>query len=215
MPTQLIGTSQEMIVTLNQLIKEKKIKKCKIYVDELIAEANSIHEFDSEFLNKELHHNISTGENNPFRSRTLSILTDIEKQDLDSGIVIYPSSKLHCESSMKYLKRIATDPENLIILTTKPTGNGFYKELVDGNRKFNIENEEYEIRCRIETLYSFNSHSDFNQLNAYIARLRPKLKRIIVNHGERSNVQNFSGYSSKVHNIPTQYLQNQESVRIL
>jgi predicted metal-dependent RNase len=215
MPTQLIGTSQEMIVTLNQLIKEKKIKKCKIYVDELIAEANSIHEFESEFLNKELYQNISMGENNPFRSRTLSILTDIERQDLDSGIVICPSSMLHCQSSMKYLKRIATDPENLMILTTKPTGNGFYKELVDGDRKFTVKDDEYEIRCRIETLYSFNSHSDFNQLNAYVARLRPKLKRIIVNHGERSNVQNFSGYSSKVHNIPTQYLQNQESIRIL
>jgi predicted metal-dependent RNase len=215
MPTQLIGTSQEMIVTLNQLIKEKKIKKCKIYVDELIAEANSIHEFESEFLNKELYQNISMGENNPFRSRTLSILTDIERQDLDSGIVICPSSMLHCQSSMKYLKRIATDPENLMILTTKPTGNGFYKELVDGDRKFTVKDDEYEIRCRIETLYSFNSHSDFNQLNAYVARLRSKLKRIIVNHGERSHVQNFSGYSSKVHNIPTQYLQNQESIRIL
>ncbi|HET6589891.1 MAG TPA: MBL fold metallo-hydrolase [Candidatus Nitrosocosmicus sp.] len=214
-PTQLIGTSQEMIITLNQLIKEKKIKKCKIYVDELIAEVNSIHEFESEFLNKELHQNISTGENNPFRSRTLSILTDIEGQNLDSGIVICPSSMLHCESSRKYLKRIATDPENLMILTTKPTGSGFYKDLSDGNRKFFIEDEEYEIRCKIEALYSFNSHSDFNQLNAYIARLRPKLKRIIVNHGERSKVQNFSGYSSKVHNIPTQYLQNQESIRIL
>lgn len=215
MPTQLIGTSQEMIVTLNKLIKDKRIKKCKIYVDELIAEANSIHEFESDFLNKELHQNISNGENNPFRSRTLSILTDIENQDLEPGVVICPSSMLHCESSMKYLKRLATDPENLMILTTKPTANGFYKELVEGNRKFIIEGEEYEIRCGIETLYTFNSHSDFNQLNAYIARLRPKLKRILVNHGERSKVQNFSGYSSKVHNIPTQYLQNQESIRIL
>lgn len=215
MPTQLIGSSQEMIVTLVQLIKNKKIRKCKIYIDEIIAEANSIHEYSSEFLNKELHQNIITGENNPFRSRTLSTLTDIEQQELDPGIIILPSTFLQCETSSKYLKRIGLDPDNLIILTAKPIGNGFYKDLVEGNRNFTNEGIKYDIKCKIETMYAFNSHSDFNQLNAYIARLRPKLKRIIVNHGERSKVQNFSGYSSKVHNIPTQYLQNQEAVRIL
>lgn len=215
MPTQLFGTSQELIITLNQLMKEKKIKKCKIYIDELIAEANSIHEFDSDFLNKELHQNITSGENNPFRSKFLSVVTNIEDEDLDYGIVIFPSATMQCSLSLKYLKRIATDPENLVILTTKPSGTGLSKDIVEGNRKFKVNGHEYDICCRIETLYSFNSHSDFNQLNAYISRLRPKLKRIIVNHGERLKVQNFSGYSSKVHNIPTQYLQNQEAIKLL
>ncbi|HEX5672770.1 MAG TPA: MBL fold metallo-hydrolase RNA specificity domain-containing protein, partial [Nitrososphaeraceae archaeon] len=118
-------------------------------------------------------------------------------------------------SSVDYLKRISNDPGNLIIFTSKPLGMTIGKEIIDGQRKIYLNDEELELKCAIETIYSFNSHSDFNQLNAYISRLRPKLRKIFVNHGERSKVQNFSGYSTKVHNISTQYLQNQEAIKLL
>lgn len=215
MPTQLIGTSQELIITLDQFIRQKKIKKCKIFLDGLLSEVNSIHEFDSEFLSKDLHGSIVSDEYNPFRSRSISIITDIKKQELNSGIVIYPSSMLNCNQSFGYMKRLATDPDNLIIFTSKPNGNSIAKQMIDGKRIFSDESEQIEVKCRVESIYSLNSHSDFNQLNAYISRLRPKLKKIIVNHGERAKVQNFSSYSSKVHNISTQYMQNQEAMRLL
>ena len=215
MPTQLIGTSQELIITLDQFIRQKKIKKCKIFLNGLLSEINSIHEFDSEFLSKDLHESIVSDEYNPFRSRSISIITDIEKQELNSGIVIYPSSMLNCNQSFGYMKRLATDPDNLIIFTSKPNGNSIAKQMIDGKRIFSDESEQIEVKCRVESIYSLNSHSDFNQLNAYISRLRPKLKKIIVNHGERAKVQNFSSYSSKVHNISTQYMQNQEAMRLL
>ncbi len=80
------------------------------------------------------------------------------------------------------------------------------KEFIDKEKIIEINNNHYNIKCKIETIFSFNSHSDFNQLNAYISRLKPKLSKILVNHGERLKVQNFASYSSKIHNIPTQYI---------
>lgn len=215
MPAQLVGTSQELLITLDMLIKQKKIKKCKLYIEKLVTEINSIHEFNLEFLNRELQQSIISNDYNPFRSKNIASITDINTQKLDSGIIIYPSSMLNCSSSVDYLKRISNDPGNLIIFTSKPLGMTIGKEIIDGQRKISLNDEELELKCAIETIYSFNSHSDFNQLNAYISRLRPKLRKIFLNHGERSKVQNFSGYSTKVHNISTQYLQNQEAIKLL
>ena len=215
MPAQLVGTSQELLITLDMLIKQKKIKKCKLYIEKLVTEINSIHEFNLEFLNRELQQSIISNDYNPFRSKNIASITDINTQKLDSGIIIYPSSMLNCSSSVDYLKRISNDPGNLIIFTSKPSGMTLGKEIIDGQRKISLNDEDLELKCAIETIYSFNSHSDFNQLNAYISRLRPKLRKIFVNHGERSKVQNFSGYSTKVHNISTQYLQNQEAIKLL
>lgn len=215
MPTQLIGTSQELLVTLDQFIRQKKIKKCKIYMDEILAEINSIHEFDSEFLNKDLHGNIISDEYNPFRSKSISLISDIEGQELKTGIVIYPSSTLNCHKTFEYLKKIATDPDNLIIFTSKPNETSLSRQIIEGKKMLSMGRERIEVRCRIESIYSLNSHSDFNQLNAYISRLRSKLKKIIVNHGERSKVQNLSSYSSKVQNVPTQYMLNQEALKLL
>jgi uncharacterized protein len=215
MPAQLVGTSQELLITLDMLIKQKKIKKCKLYIEKLVTEINSIHEFNLEFLNRELQQSIISNDYNPFRSKNIASITDINTQKLDSGIIIYPSSMLNCSSSVDYLKRISNDPGNLIIFTSKPLAMTIGKEIIDGQRKISLNDEDLELKCAIETIYSFNSHSDFNQLNAYISRLRPKLRKIFVNHGERSKVQNFSGYSTKVHNISTQYLQNQEAIKLL
>jgi uncharacterized protein len=215
MPAQLIGSSQELLITLDMLIKQKKIMKCKLYIEKLVTEINSIHEFNLEFLNRELQQSIISNDYNPFRSKNIASITDINTQKLDSGVIIYPSSMLNCSSSKDYLKRISNDPGNLIIFTSKPSGVTLGKEIIDGQRKISLDEEDLELRCPIETIYSFNSHSDFNQLNAYISRLRPKLRKILVNHGERSKVQNFCGYSSKVHNISTQYLQNQEAIKLL
>jgi uncharacterized protein len=215
MPAQLVGTSQELLITLDMLIKQKKIKKCKLYIEKLVTEINSIHEFNLEFLNRELQQSIISNDYNPFRSKNIASITDINTQKLDSGIIIYPSSMLNCSSSVDYLKRISNDPGNLIIFTSKPSGMTIGKEIIDGQKKIALNDEDLELKCAIETIYSFNSHSDFNQLNAYISRLRPKLRKIFVNHGERSKVQNFSGYSTKVHNISTQYLQNQEAIKLL
>jgi uncharacterized protein len=215
MPSQLIGTSQELLITLDMLIKQKKIMKCRLYIDKLVTEINSIHEFNLEFLNRELQQSIISNDYNPFRSRNITLISDIATQELDPGIIIYPSSMLNCIYSKDYLKKVSDDPGNLIIFTTIPTGMTLGKEIIDGQRKISLNDQDFEIRCAIETMYSFNSHSDFNQLNAYISRLRPKLRKILVNHGEKSKVQNFSGYSSKVHNISTQYLQNQEAIKLL
>ena len=215
MPSQLIGTSQELLITLDMLIKQKKIMKCRLYIDKLVTEINSIHEFNLEFLNRELQQSIISNDYNPFRSRNITLISDIATQELDPGIIIYPSSMLNCIYSKDYLKKVSDDPGNLIIFTTIPTGMTLGKEIIEGQRKISLNDQDFEIRCAIETMYSFNSHSDFNQLNAYISRLRPKLRKILVNHGEKSKVQNFSGYSSKVHNISTQYLQNQEAIKLL
>ena len=210
-PTQLIGTSQEMIITLDQLIKQGKIEKCKIHIDKLLIDVNSIHESYTEFLNKEIQQKITSGIYNPFRSRSLNTINIMENnKDLDPGIILLPSSMLQCWESINYLKKVIDDPHSMIIFICNQINGTLGKGIVEKQRKILIDKKYYDIQCKIETIYSFSSHSDFNQLNAYITRLKPKLRRILVNHGERSKVQNFASYSSKVHKIPTQYQLNQE-----
>ena len=88
-PSQLIGTSQEILITLDKLMKEKKIEKCKIYIEKSIIEANSIHEVYTEFLNKEIQQSIVSSTYNPFRSRSLNAISILEdKKELEPGVII-------------------------------------------------------------------------------------------------------------------------------
>lgn len=215
-PSQLIGTSQEILITLDKLMKEKKIEKCKIYIEKSIIEANSIHEVYTEFLNKEIQQSIVSSTYNPFRSRSLNAISILEdKKGLEPGVIIIPSYFLQFINSSKYLKKIIDDPSNMIIFISNQINDTIGKRIMDREKNIIIGNNHYDIKCKVDTLQTFNSHSDFNQLNAYISRLKPKLRKILINHGERSKVQNFASYSSKIHNVVTQYQLNQEAVKIL
>ena len=88
-PTQLIGTSQEMIITLDQLIKQGKIGKCKIHIDKLLIDVNSIHESYTEFLNKEIQQKITSGIYNPFRSRSLNTINILENNKISTPALFY------------------------------------------------------------------------------------------------------------------------------
>jgi predicted metal-dependent RNase len=67
----------------------------------------------------------------------------------------------------------------------------------------------------VERIDGFGSHSDYNQLMAYISRLRPKLRRVLVNHGERAKAQNLASMINKQFRIQTQHPLVQEAIKLL
>jgi uncharacterized protein len=52
-------------------------------------------------------------------------------------------------------------------------------------------------------------------LIAYINRLRPKLQRVLVNHGERNKIQNLASSINKIFKIQTQHPLVQEAIKLL
>jgi predicted metal-dependent RNase len=54
----------------------------------------------------------------------------------------------------------------------------------------------------VEKVEGFSGHSDYNQLLKYVSRLRPKLQRVIVEHGEKSKVQNLASSIERIFHLP-------------
>jgi predicted metal-dependent RNase len=50
---------------------------------------------------------------------------------------------------------------------------------------------------------------------AYVNRLRPKLRRVLVNHGERPKAQNLASSINKIFKIQTQHPLVQEAIKLL
>jgi predicted metal-dependent RNase len=64
-------------------------------------------------------------------------------------------------------------------------------------------------------LDGFASHSNYEQLIAYVLRLKPKLRRVLVNHGERAKAQNLASSINKMFKIQTQHPLVQEAIKLL
>lgn len=216
-PVSLSGTAQELILLLKLIGEEKdemKEKFPKVYVEQAIAESNSIHEFFYEYLSKDLQEKVKEYKTSIFKTKNFSTITN-NKLKKESAIILANDKSLQYGPVLSYLEQIVGDPDNTLLFTSyQPTGS-LGRTLKDGETILKKNNVTLEVKCKKEYLYGFDNHSDYNQTMAFVSRLRPKLKRVIVNHGERAKAQNLASSINKTFKVQTQHPLIQESIRLL
>ena len=79
-----------------------------------------------------------------------------------------------------------------------------------------MEDERAPIKINMEILdlQGLSGHSDRNQLTAFIHRLRPQPRKVILVHGENSKCLELASAIHKQARIETNAPKNLESIRI-
>jgi uncharacterized protein len=213
-PVPVVGLSQELILSINMYMKAGRLTETTVLIEKIISDSMSIYEAYPEYLSKEIKHILLGGEENPFRSKQFLI---VESQTLDNkvpAVIIAPSSMLTSGPSVGYLEQICEDPKNRLILSSFQAQGTPGRLIQDGSRKVIINGKNIRLDCQVERIEGFNTHSDYNQSIAYITRLQSKLRRVLVNHGERGKVQNLATSINRMFKIPTQHPLVQEAIKL-
>jgi hypothetical protein len=195
-------------------MKAGRITDTTVLIEKIISDSMSVYEAYPEYLSKEIKYMLLGGEENPFRSKQFLI---VESQMLDNegpAIILAPSSMLTSGPSVDYLKQICEDPKNRLILPSFQAQGTPGRLIQDGSRQVVINGRNIKIDCQVEKIEGFSTHSDYNQSIAYITRLQSKLRRVLVNHGERGKVQNLASSINRMFKIPTQHPLVQEAIKL-
>jgi predicted metal-dependent RNase len=214
-PVSAAGIAQELLLTLDLLNRAGRITNVPILVEKLIADATSIYEAYPEFLSRDLRPRISESEDNPFFSSQFSTVESFDIKEGEPAVILAPSSMLTSGPSVEYLKQMASDPNSKTIVVSYQAPDTPGRLLLDRNRQITLDGETINVQCQVDRIDGFASHSDYNQLMAYVSRLRPKLRRILVNHGERPKAQNLASQINKIFKIQTQHPLVQEAIKLL
>jgi uncharacterized protein len=213
MPVPAVGISQELILLLDRFTKGGRLKT-KVLVEKIISEATAVYEAYPEFLSKELGKHVLESEASQFGSE-FSIVESETLKPSEPAIVLAPSSMLIGGPSVGYLKQIADNPKSTLIILSYQSLDTPGRAILDGARQITIGGVTIELQCQVERIDGLGSHSDYNQLMAYVMRLRPKLRRVLVNHGERPKAQNLASMINKQFRIQTQHPLVQEAIKLL
>jgi KH/beta-lactamase-domain protein len=213
-PVPAVGLSQELILSINMYMKAGRITETTVLIEKLISDSMSIYEAYPEYLSKEIKRILLEGEENPFRSKQFLI---VESQTLDNeapAVILAPPSMLTSGPSVNYLEQICRDPKNKLILSSFQAQGTPGRLIQDGSRQVIINGKNIRLDCQVERIEGFNTHSDYNQSIAYVTRLQSKLRRVLVNHGERGKVQNLATSINRMFKIPTQHPLVQEAIKL-
>lgn len=213
LPVPAVGISQELIIILDRLRKAGRFQ-ASVIVEKIISEATVAYESYPEFLSKDLGKCVLESEMSQFGSE-FSIVESKTLQPSEPTVVLAPSSMLIGGPSLGYLKQIASDPKSAIVILSYQSLDTPGRALLDGAKQIEVQGQTLDIQCQVKRIDGLGSHSDYNQLMAYVSRLRPKLRRILVNHGERPKAQNLASSINKQFRIQTQHPLVQEAIKLL
>ncbi len=211
-PISIVGQSQELILTLSNFAKTGLLS-ARICIEKSVSEASSIYETYMEYLSKEIKQEIDGSSIDMLRPPKSQIV-ESKKLRKGSHLIISPSSMLTHGPSVSYLEQICEDPISAVVLTSQPLPNTPARSLIEGKKDLHIEGKLLNIECRVESLADFSNHSDYGQILAYVKRMKQKLRRVIVNHGDKSKAQNLAGSINRILRLHTQHPLVEEAVKL-
>jgi len=223
-PIPAVGRAQEIMLVIDHYMKSGEMVEAPVFTEGMISEASSIHEAYPEYLARELRKKILETDDNPFDSEYFTNIEhhDAREEPLREGspcIIMATSGMLEGGPVLEYFKNIAPDKNNKILFVSYQVNGTLGRRILDGSRQVSLLGKEgkidvVSINCGVEKLDGFSGHSDYNQLISFVHKLRPKLRRVLVNHGERRKSANLSMSIGRMFRIPSHYPQIQEAIKL-
>ncbi|MGB6500155.1 MAG: beta-CASP ribonuclease aCPSF1 [Thermoplasmata archaeon] len=223
-PVFAVGRSQEVMLALEEKMREGKLPKVPVYLDGMIFEATAIHTAYPEFLNSQLRTQIFQQGDNPFLSDVFHRIDSgqMRNEVLDSRdpcIVLATSGMMSGGPVMEYFRSWAPEEKNGLLFVGYQADGTFGRRLqrgmseasfLDGPRQGSVP-----VRLEIATIEGFSGHSDRVQLMNFVASLDPRPQRILLNHGEESKIVDLCSSLYKRFGVESRAPYNLETVRLL
>ncbi|MDP7520902.1 MAG: beta-CASP ribonuclease aCPSF1 [Candidatus Pacearchaeota archaeon] len=216
-----LGHSQETLLRIEEAMRIGELPKVPMYVDGMIWDINAIHTAYPDFLSNRIKSQIFQ-DNNPFTSEIFSrVGSPQERKEVIEGgpcIVIATSGMLVGGASVEYLKHFAENKDNLMILSCYQGPGSIGRQIQDGERVILFEDEggrrKININMRVEMLTGLSPHAGRNELISFFNHIRPKPKRIIVDHGEVSKSLDLASSLYKLNHVETNVPRPLETLRL-
>lgn len=221
LPELGLGHSQETMLRVEEAIRTGELPKVPVYIDGMIWDINAIHTAYPDFLSASVRNQIFQ-DNNPFVSEIFKrVGSPQERKEVVEGgpcIVIATSGMLVGGASVEYFKHFADNPNNVIVFTCYQAIGSLGRQVQEGNKDIYLgkdyDNTNIKVNLQVETLYGLSAHSGRNELLQFVARMVPRPKKIIINHGEVSKSLDLASTLYKLNKVETVVPRNLETIRL-
>ena len=216
-----LGRAQETMLILEDAMKLGKLEQVPIYIDGMIWDINAIHTAYPDFLSNRVRAQIFQ-DKNPFVSDIFKrIGSPAERKEVIEGgpcVVLATSGMLVGGASVEYLREFAGNKNNSILFVCYQGVGSLGRQVQEGIKQTTMivegKEEKVEINLEIHTITGFTAHAGRNELLAFFNNMRPKPKRIIINHGEVSKSLDLASALYKLNRIETNVPRTLETLRL-
>ncbi|MFH1585256.1 MAG: beta-CASP ribonuclease aCPSF1 [archaeon] len=205
-----LGRAQESMLVIEDAMKSGKLPNIPVYIDGMIWDINAIHTAYPDFLSGKVRNQVFQ-DNNPFTSDIFSRVGSPQerKKVVEGGpcVVLATSGMLVGGASVEYFREFAGNKKNSIVFVCYQGVGSLGRQVQDGLKQtkmiVNGREEIVDINLEAHTVVGFTAHAGRNELLSFFNNMRPKPKRIIINHGEVSKSLDLASSLYKLNRIET------------
>jgi hypothetical protein len=224
-PTPAVGQAQELLLVLEEAIREGAIPELPVYLDGMIREATAVHTTYPEFLRDDLADRIADTDDNPFLAPAFERVDGGDDQrasvaDDGPAVVLAPSGTVTGGPVTSWLRHLGDDPASrLVFVEHQPRGTRG-RRIQAGRTEIDVGGdsgvgaaETLNLELGVETLDGFSGHADRQGLENFVRTMRPRPEKVLCVHGEERAVQDLSSGLYHDHNLRTFSPKNLETFR--
>ena len=216
-----LGRAQETMLILEDAIKEGKLKNIPVYIDGMIWDINAIHTAYPDFLSNKVRASIFQ-DKNPFVSEIFSrVGSPQERRKVIEGgpcVVLATSGMLVGGASVEYFREFAGNEKNSVVFVCYQGVGSLGRQVQEGLKEtkmmFEGHEEDVKINLEVHTIAGLSAHAGRNEIISFFNNMRPKPKRIIINHGEVSKCLDLASALYKLNHVETNVPRVLETLRL-
>lgn len=222
-PAFAVGRSQELMLVLEEAMREGRLPTMPIYLDGMIREATAIHTAYPEFLRDGLQQRILHDDENPFLADQFQQVDGGQemRRDIaggDPSIILSTSGMMTGGPIMSWLELLGGDTENTLIFVGYQAQGTLGRQIQRGNRQVRLNdrgrgNEQTTIRLTVESVSGFSGHADRGGLEDFVGTMSPRPEQVLCVHGDKSATNQLSSGLYQNYNVRTYAPRNLETFR--
>ncbi|WP_327053079.1 beta-CASP ribonuclease aCPSF1 [Halomicrococcus gelatinilyticus] len=220
-PAFAVGRSQELMLVLEQAMRNGDIPTMPVHLDGMIWEATAIHTTYPEYLRDDLRDRIFHEDENPFLAPQFNHIDggEEERQDVADGdqcIVLSTSGMVTGGPIMSWLEHLGSDPDNTMVFVGYQAQGTLGRRIQNGWDEIPMEGRgrgTLTLNLDVETVDGFSGHADRQGLMNFVKTMNPRPEKVLCVHGDESSTQDLSSSLYHEHNIRTFAPKNLETFR--
>ncbi|WP_436343689.1 beta-CASP ribonuclease aCPSF1 [Natronorubrum sp. FCH18a] len=219
-PAFAVGRSQELMLVLEEAMREDEIPTMPIYLDGMIREATAIHTAYPEYLRDGLRQRILHEDENPFMADQFQQVDGGQpmREEIASdepSIILSTSGMVTGGPIMSWLELLGTESDNTLLFVGYQAEGTLGRRIESGRTEVTLEGRanRLTLHCRIESVSGFSGHADRNGLEQYVDEMNPRPETVLCVHGDDQATDQLSSALYQKHDIKTHQPKNLETFR--
>lgn len=222
-PAFAVGRSQEIMLVLEEAMREGRLPEMPVHLDGMIWEATAIHTTYPEYLRDDLRDRIFHDDENPFLSSQFNHIDggeDERREVTDGGpcIILSTSGMVTGGPIMSWLEHLGPDPDSTMVFVGYQAQGTLGRRIQSGWDEIPMNgrggrSDTLSLDIGVETVDGFSGHSGRQGLMNFVRTMNPRPEKVLCVHGDESSVQDLSSAIYHKFDIRTFAPKNLETFR--